>query len=379
MRNNQAAQLNFLDVELLERCNNNCIHCYINLPQNDPVAKEKEISAEEIKSILKEAASLGCRLIRFSGGEPFLREDFEELYLFARRLGLVVVIMTNATLISPRLGRLLARVPPLAKLEVSLYGAKKESYEEVTRRKGSYEEALRGIGILIKNKVPFIIRGVLLSSNLKDIAVFERGVRSLQAVDAVSGYSIFLDLRCRRDDQEKNRSISNLRVTPKEALRFLMRSNKQYKEQKKEFCKRFLAVPSDKIFYCGAGVKEGCIDAYGNFQLCTLLRGPKTVYNLRKGTLTEAVKNFAPGIRKISSRNSLYLTRCARCFLRGLCQQCPAKSYIEHGALDIPVEYLCKAAHIEARALGLLEKNEKAWLLDNWEKRIIMANKADNN
>ena len=123
MRNNQAAQLNFLDVELLERCNNNCIHCYINLPQNDPVAKEKEISAEEIKSILKEAASLGCRLIRFSGGEPFLREDFEELYLFARRLGLVVVIMTNATLISPRLGRLLARVPPLAKLEVSLYGA----------------------------------------------------------------------------------------------------------------------------------------------------------------------------------------------------------------------------------------------------------------
>ena len=76
-----------LDMELTERCNNNCIHCYINLPADDP-CKARELSAEKIKAILSEAASLGCLTVRFTGGEPLLRNDFQEIYLFARRLGL---------------------------------------------------------------------------------------------------------------------------------------------------------------------------------------------------------------------------------------------------------------------------------------------------
>ena len=47
-----------LDMELTERCNNNCVHCYINLPEDDQLAKDKELSTEEVKSILKEAVSL---------------------------------------------------------------------------------------------------------------------------------------------------------------------------------------------------------------------------------------------------------------------------------------------------------------------------------
>ena len=33
------AQLGSLDIELTERCNNDCIHCCINLPANDAGAK----------------------------------------------------------------------------------------------------------------------------------------------------------------------------------------------------------------------------------------------------------------------------------------------------------------------------------------------------
>ena len=45
-----------LDMELTERCNNNCIHCCINLPADDLEAKKQELSADEIKQILKEVA-----------------------------------------------------------------------------------------------------------------------------------------------------------------------------------------------------------------------------------------------------------------------------------------------------------------------------------
>src|SRR4030065_818883 len=98
-----APPLDSLDMELTERCNNNCIHCYINLSADDLHAQQRELSTEEIQEILQEAASLGCLTIRFTGGEPLLRKDFEDLYVFARRLGLKVIIFTNASLITPQL------------------------------------------------------------------------------------------------------------------------------------------------------------------------------------------------------------------------------------------------------------------------------------
>jgi len=67
--------------------------------------------------------------------------------------------------------------------------------------------------------------------------------------------------------------------------------------------------------------------------------------------------------------NPEYLNRCARCFLKGLCDQCPAKAWQEHGALDTPVEYLCGVAHAQARYLGLLGADERAWELERETSR----------
>src|SRR4030065_2931581 len=112
--------LSELDIELTERCNNNCVHCCINLPADDPVAKKRELSTAAIKDILKEAATLGCLTVRFTGGEPLLRDDFEELYLYARKSGLKVLLFTNATLMTPSLAELFSVIPPLEKTEVTV-------------------------------------------------------------------------------------------------------------------------------------------------------------------------------------------------------------------------------------------------------------------
>src|SRR5512135_1252030 len=86
-----APRLGWLDVELTERCNNDCLHCCINLPANDEEARQREMTTDQIKQIFQQAADLGCLQVRLSGGEPLLRPDFEELYLFARRLGMKVL------------------------------------------------------------------------------------------------------------------------------------------------------------------------------------------------------------------------------------------------------------------------------------------------
>ena len=366
----KAPLLGSLDMELTERCNNNCMHCCINLPADDLAAREMELSTEERKEILKEAASLGCLQVRFTGGEPLLREDFAELYLFARKIGLKVLLFTNATLITPRLAELFAFIPPLEKIEVSLYGMKRESYEAVTRTPGSFEAAWKGVHLLLERKVPFVAKSALLPPNKDEIEEFESWASTIPWMDKPPSYSLFFDLRCRRDSEERSLLIKKLRVTPEEGLRVLTRRRKDFLRETKEFCSKFMVVQGDKLFSCGAGIGGGCVDAYGNFQLCMNLRHPDTVYDLKKGSLQDALIHFFPKIREMKANDPKYLDRCSRCFLKGLCDQCPAKSWGEYGTLDTPVKYLCDIAHTQARFLGLLEKEEMAWKVEDWKEKL---------
>ncbi len=357
-----------LDVELTERCNNACIHCYINLPANDP-ASERELSTGRVKQILDEAASLGCMRVRFTGGEPLLRGDLPELYLHARRLGLGVVLFTNATRLTSELADLFARVPPREKIEISLYGMKRESYEAVSQAPGSFAAAWRGIHLLMERNIPFVVKSALLPSNKGEIEEFRRWAATIPWMDQAPSYAINFDSRARRDDGA-NARIRRLRVSPSETVQFVSRDDHGYVTGMREFCGRFAGVTGDTLFACGAGTRSGCVDAYGRLQPCMLLRHPATVYDLAGGSIRRALTEFFPQVRQMRATNSDYLNRCARCFLKGLCEQCPGKSWMEHGTLDTPVEYLCDIAHAQARHLGLLAPTEAAWEVADWRARL---------
>ena len=146
------------------------------------------------------------------------------------------------------------------------------------------------------------------------------------------------------------------------------------------FAGKFMGVPGDKLFDCGAGLGI-CVDAFGKAQMCMLLRHPSTVYDLHddgqanmqatSGSLDQkisplryALTEFFPRLREMLATNPEYLKRCAHCFIKGLCEQCPAKSWMEHGTLDTPVEYFCEVAHAQARYFGLLNPDEHSWEIE---------------
>jgi radical SAM protein with 4Fe4S-binding SPASM domain len=362
--------LGHLDIELTERCNNDCIHCCINLPASDRAAREREMTTDEVKSVLAEAASLGCLSVRFTGGEPLLREDFEELYLFARRQGMKALLFTNARLITLQLADLFARVPPGELAEVTVYGMKPESYEAVSRVPGSCAEFRRGIDLLLDRRVPFVVKGALLPPSRGEMDEFEAWAATIPAMDKPPGYSMFFDLRGRRDSEVKNRQIAGLRLSPEEGVAVLTRRREAYLKEMRQFCSKFMGPSGDVLFACGAG-HGTCVDAYGRAQACLMLRHPDTVFDLRAGSLRDALTNFFPRLRReTTAKNPDYLARCARCFLKGLCEQCPAKSWAEHGTLDTPVEYLCQVAHAQASDLGLLDDDERAWEVSDWRSRV---------
>jgi radical SAM protein with 4Fe4S-binding SPASM domain len=185
-------------------------------------------------------------------------------------------------------------------------------------------------------------------------------------------YVVFFDKRCRKGDPNKDAHIEVLRLSPEEALAVKTRHPQEYRNEMAEFCRKFLGPPGDELFNCGAG-KTCCVDAYGLLQPCLALRAPELTYDLRNGSLREALTDFFPKLLDLRATNPHYLERCARCFLKGLCEQCPAKSWSETGRLDTPVELLCLSAHVEARWLGLIGQEENAWEVRDWQARIKKA------
>jgi radical SAM protein with 4Fe4S-binding SPASM domain len=359
-----------LDIELTERCNNNCIHCCINLPQDDP-ARIREMDTAFILEVVKQAADLGCLTVRFTGGEPLLRDDFADLYRFTRRLGMQVIVFTNGRLITPGLAALLAKYPPGKPVEISAYGMRPESYDDASGRKGAFQEFRRGVELLLEHGVRIVLKSSILPSNRPEMEEFERWMAELGAENRRPRYAMNFDLRSRRDDPEKNGRIEMLRLSPEETVRVLAR-NPRYVGEMREFCGKFIGPPGEKLFACGAG-HGACIDAYGRAQMCLSLRDPATVVDLHETTLKSTLEDSFPRLRETRATDPEYLARCARCFLKGLCEQCPAKSWMEHGTLDTPVEYLCDVAHSQAKYLGLIQEGEKAWEVENWkERRALM-------
>lgn len=362
-----------LDFELTERCNNDCVHCCINLAENDENARRRELTAEQVKDILKQAADIGYLQVRFTGGEPLLRPDFEELYLSARRLGMKVLLYTNGRLITPHLADLFACVPPRIPIEVSVYGMHRESYEAVTRVPGSFEQYRRGVNLLRERNVPFLVKSALLPQNRADVNEFEAWARTIPWMTQRPVYTLFIDFRERRDNQEKNRLIESLRLPPEEGVALLLQDKKS-REGISAFGVKFLTEFSDRLFMCGAcDGGSMCVDAYGCVQPCMGIRAPELTCDLvhteSETTLQNALGRFAL-LRDLRAANPDYLQRCARCFLRGLCEQCPAKSWAEHGTLDTPVAYFCGVAHAMARAMGWLGRTEQAWEVRAWRQRL---------
>jgi MoaA/NifB/PqqE/SkfB family radical SAM enzyme len=80
-----------LQLEINQSCPQGCLYCYASC--RDP--PEKELDIRVIRRLLKEAVGLGIPAIDWLGGDPLLRDGWEDLLEYAAGLGLVNNIWTS--------------------------------------------------------------------------------------------------------------------------------------------------------------------------------------------------------------------------------------------------------------------------------------------
>lgn len=322
---------NVCQFELTFRCGLRCKHCYTDC-YNKPAYLKKELNTKQIKLILDKVYNAGVIWVCFTGGDPLTRRDFLDIYTYAKKKGFIVSIFTNACSMNKKIADYLEKYPPFV-IEMTLNGATKETYEKISRVKGSFEKAMRGIQLMRRAEIPLKIKTQVTRDNFPEVNKIKKFILGMGLEFKPS-----IDLHARLNG---DLSPCDLRLSVQQVFKLNGKKkpveddcllNKQ-PDMPKTRNKRFL-------FRCAAGGGDGFnVDPYGNTFACNLIRKP--AFNLLRVGIKEAMHK---SISLVRGRVFVTNSKCKACRLINSCRLCPGRAYVETGDMEAPVDYYCQLA-----------------------------------
>ncbi|MBL7196845.1 MAG: radical SAM protein [Candidatus Omnitrophica bacterium] len=263
-----------LQVSLTNRCNLRCKSCNA---WKIPRSSDSELTLAEIREIIEEGAEWGIKEIHLLGGEPLLKEDWDEIVLYAKKSGMFVVICTNGTLIDQEMVKSIVETK-VDLISISLDGAKKETHDFLRGQSGTYDKILAGINNLnqfdenIRPKIVLIL--TISNKNLFELKDY------IDLAYSLSAYSIYFTALV----------LDNVYLFSQRKTHDLWIEEKYFKDLDKIFNEIFeyakskgynLNYPSFKLFpkyfrgklskgdwMCFTGLKRFVVTATGDIQMC---------------------------------------------------------------------------------------------------------------
>lgn len=278
--------------ELTHVCNLNCVMCY-NVPLAEP-----ELSTGEWLDVLEQAAAAGTLHLTLSGGEILTRRDFFTIAGHARKLGFVLELKTNGTLLTPESADQIAALEPL-KVDISLLGASDATFDAVAGSSRSFTRMLRGVRLLQERAIPVKLNTLLLNLNVSDRSKMIDLAQEL-------GVECSLVLKVSSDDVGFDRADA-YKLTVDQMTETLVadQTNIQVK------------VPTNETRTCSVGLSSFLVSPYGEVYPCNELR--ISAGNIRQERFT-GIWNDAPIFQELRNRHTYAnLPECRVCPLNAYC------------------------------------------------------------
>lgn len=155
----------WLLAELTYRCPLHCVFCYnpLNYAEN-----RNELSTGQWIDVMRQARQLGAAQLGFSGGEPLLRDDLEELIGEGHKLGYYTNLITSGIgLTEPRIARM--KELGLDHIQLSFQDSTKEMNDFLTSTK-TFDLKSRVAKLIKKYDFPMVLNVVLHRYNLDHVA-----------------------------------------------------------------------------------------------------------------------------------------------------------------------------------------------------------------
>lgn len=300
--------------EITLACNMRCIHCGSSA---GPLRKRPdELSTKEALGLIRQLKEIGTERIVLSGGEPFLRKDWEVLAKEVAAVDMIPSFISNGFLLDEKKAeRIKSLNRPDVHVGVSVDGDEK-THNYIRQTKGSFKRATRALEILQEKGIFASVVTQVNMLNFKLLPkirdhIFKRGIYVWQIQLATPW----------------GRLVENpkLLLTPKDYLKLV----KFIAEQRKIFGEK--VVGADDIGYytelesqirpqkewsgCHAGLRTLGITSNGNITGCLSLQEPQFIEgNIRKRKLKDIW--YDPNLFS-------YNRNFKEEYLEGFCKECP--------------------------------------------------------
>ncbi|MEK7624425.1 MAG: radical SAM protein [Patescibacteria group bacterium] len=314
-------------IETTKLCNLNCIHCGSDCGHK---AAEEELSIKEWEDVLFQLSEMKVEKVVFSGGEPTLKNGFENLILFAGRLGVKTGFISNGLLaFSKPLQKTIRQSNPFA-VGLSIDGLK-ETHNRVRRSRNSWGGLMRNISILQEIGIQICVVTTLHKLNYHELP---RLARLLDFAE-IDSWQIQLAMPSGRMKKQANLLIEEEDF--KKICREILSLRNLYPTLNIQSADCFGLAPENSIRSdywtgCTAGISSMAIDAYGNIMPCLSLQNNQWRENSKKKPIVEIWENSLEFDFNRNFKIENVKGRCENCNLLEECRGgCNSQSFSYYG------------------------------------------------
>ena len=354
--------------EVTPLCNMNCRMCYVRMNREQQEAIAPLRTAEEWLELGRTAKERGMTYLLLTGGEPFLRPDFQQIMQGLHRMGFVLSINSNGTMIDEKTVEWLKETPPI-RINITLYGASDETYGRLCQNPRGFTQVTKAIHLLKEAGILVKLNCSVTPYNADDLEQIFAFAEKEELVVQATSY-MFPPLR-----RDASKVGWNDRFSAEESARQEAWIN-VYQNGREAYLKH---MESEEMASLSGDIEEDCMpveegngdgDSYGKegerircragkcsfwvtwdgrFLPCGMLPGENALNVFEAGfdAAWEQAKAEAAAIR--------LPVRCSTCSLKDKCRACAAMVYTESGNYhDVPL-YRCQMAHAYTEACRQVE------------------------
>ena len=310
--------------ELTPRCNFNCNMCYVHLSPEQIPSVGRELTAEEWIAIGKEAQRAGTIELTLTGGEPFVRPDFREIYEALHDMGFLIQIFSNGYMIDEETIGWLKRRPPRT-MRFTLYGASDESYRKVCGVENGFTRVKHSVELLRQAQIPLYLVATFTKEHEHEFEAVYRFAAEYRLPIAHTT-SLISPVRGAAADVEAHQ-IERILPPTEEIRKLRAHAGSRFPRKPVE---DFLKVCGN--YRCGYWMTWS-----GEMQLCAFLSEPSVP--VRPGTFQESWERLLMELESLRQPQ-----KCHSCAYERYCERCPGVLYAESGASDQTSERFCRQA-----------------------------------
>ena len=341
-----------VDIDITDRCNLRCRYCYFYTSPADV----KDLPQEEWLRFFDELNRCAVTTVCLAGGEPFIREDLQDILAGVVRNRMRYSILSNGTLINDDIVSYIASTRRCDYVQVSIDGSIPITHDSF-RGQGSFFRAVEGIRCLQRNKVPVAVRVTIHRQNVHDLENIAKLLLEDIGLPSFSTNSAGYMGLCQKNTEQVQLSTEDRHLAMTTLLKLIEKYGERisatagplaeargWREMEEARRRGLESLPGRGCLVgCGCTFDKIAVRADGVIVPCNMLSHIE-LGRINVDSLASIWLNHA-SMWKIRERRSIPLSRfefCRGCEYINYCTgNCPALAYSLLGEVDHPSPDAC--------------------------------------